>query len=61
MAQLTRRIVTYISGERAASMVEYALLVMLIAIVALIAVTMAGQEVSSQYDVIASGLSEAGS
>ena len=61
MAQLTRRIVTYISGERAASMVEYALLVMLIAIVALIAVTIAGQEVSSQYDVIASGLSEAGS
>lgn len=61
MAQLTRRISTDTSSERGASMVEYALLVVLIAVVALIAVSLAGQELSNQYDVIASGLSEAGS
>ena len=41
-------------------MVEYALLVVLIAVVALIAVTVAGEELSSQYSNIASGVASAG-
>lgn len=43
--------------DRGASMVEYALLVVLIAIVALIAVQFAGKKVSSTFSVIGSGLS----
>ena len=39
-----------------ASMVEYALLVILIAIVALVGVELAGTEVSESYSEIASGL-----
>ena len=41
-------------SDKAASMVEYALLVTLIALVALIAVQLAGQELSSTYSEIAS-------
>ncbi|MEX0757720.1 MAG: Flp family type IVb pilin [Acidimicrobiia bacterium] len=47
--------------ERGASMVEYALLVVLIAIVALIAVVAVGGELSQQYDLIARELTDAGS
>lgn len=43
--------------DRGASMVEYALLVVLIAIVALVAVRLAGTAVSSTFDEIASELS----
>ncbi|HYJ24757.1 MAG TPA: Flp family type IVb pilin [Acidimicrobiia bacterium] len=42
--------------EKGASMVEYALLVVLIAIVALVAVRLAGNEVSSTFSEIGSGL-----
>ncbi len=42
--------------EHGASMVEYALLVVLIAIIALVAVRLAGQEVSAAFDDIQSGL-----
>jgi pilus assembly protein Flp/PilA len=42
--------------EKGASMVEYALLVVLIAIVALVAVSIAGEEVSNTFSDIASGL-----
>ena len=38
-------------------MVEYSLLVLLIAIVALVAVTLAGTELSETYSEIASGVS----
>lgn len=41
--------------ERGASMVEYALLVMLIAMIAVAALTFAGGEVSSSYSDIANG------
>ena len=41
-------------------MVEYALLVILIAIVAILAVTLAGEELSDTYSEIASGLINAG-
>ena len=43
--------------DRGASMVEYSLLVLLIAIVALVAVTLAGTELSESYSEIASGVS----
>lgn len=41
-------------------MVEYALLVVLIAIVALVAVALAGTQLSTTYSEIASGLENAG-
>lgn len=46
--------------QRGASMVEYALLVALIAMVALIAVQLAGDELSTTYSEIASQVGEAG-
>ncbi|HUG07785.1 MAG TPA: Flp family type IVb pilin [Acidimicrobiia bacterium] len=42
--------------EKGASMVEYALLVVLIAIIALVAVALAGSQVSSTFDQIATEL-----
>jgi Flp pilus assembly pilin Flp len=50
----------YTKHERGASMVEYALLVMMIAMVALAAVAIAGSELSETYSEISSGLTEAG-
>jgi len=47
------------SDDRGASMVEYALLVVLIAIVALVAVQVAGAELSGTYSEIASNVAEA--
>ena len=41
------RLMSHLEGERGASMVEYSLLVLLIAIVALVAVTVAGGELST--------------
>ena len=46
----------WLNSEQGASMVEYALLVVLIAIVALTAVAFMGEEVSSLYSEIDSGL-----
>ena len=45
-----------IAEERGASMVEYALLVVLIAIVAILAIRLAGNQVSSAFSEIGSGL-----
>jgi Flp pilus assembly pilin Flp len=42
--------------EKGASMVEYALLVVLIAIVAILAIRLAGNQVSSAFSEIGSGL-----
>ncbi|HET9258838.1 MAG TPA: Flp family type IVb pilin [Acidimicrobiia bacterium] len=42
-----------LAEERGASMVEYSLLVVLIAIVAFVAVQVAGQEISTTYSDIA--------
>lgn len=47
--------------DQGASMVEYALLVVLIAIVALVAVELAGSELSGTYSEIHSGLEWANS
>jgi Flp pilus assembly pilin Flp len=49
--------VSWTKDEKGASMVEYALLVVLIAIVALVAVQLAGEEVSGTFSEIGSGLS----
>jgi pilus assembly protein Flp/PilA len=51
-----RKFKQLLNSEKGASMVEYALLVVLIAIVALIAVSVMGQEVSGLYSEIDSGL-----
>jgi pilus assembly protein Flp/PilA len=46
----------YANNEDGASIVEYALLVGLIAVVAILAVTFVGNEVSDQFSEIGSGL-----
>lgn len=55
------KLMSYLAGEKGASMVEYSLLVLLIAIVALVAVTVAGSELSETYSEIGSNLVDAGS
>jgi Flp pilus assembly pilin Flp len=50
----------FLDSDRGASMVEYALLVILIAIVALVAVEIAGSELSGTYSEIASEVGNAG-
>jgi len=47
------------SDDQGASMVEYALLVILIAIIALVAVQLAGNELSTTYSEIASSVGNA--
>ena len=42
--------------DKGASMVEYALLVVLIAIIAIVAISLAGQEVSNAFSTIADSL-----
>jgi pilus assembly protein Flp/PilA len=56
MLALWTKVTSWMQEEKGASMVEYALLVVLIAIIALIAVRFAGQEVSSTFSEIGSGL-----
>jgi pilus assembly protein Flp/PilA len=56
MFALWTKLTGWIQEEKGASMVEYALLVVLIAIVALVAVQIAGNEVSETFSDIASGL-----
>lgn len=48
-----------LKDEQGASMVEYALLVVLISLVALVAVALAGTELSSTYSEIASNVGSA--
>ena len=50
-----RAVASLASKERGASMVEYALLLVLIAIVAFVAVRLAGQSVSSAFSTVANG------
>jgi len=56
MLTLWTRATTWLDSDEGASMVEYALLVVLIAIVALVAVRIAGTEVSETFSGISSGL-----
>ncbi len=46
----------WLAEEKGASMVEYALLVVLIAIVAILAIRLAGNQVSNAFSEIGSGL-----
>ncbi len=57
MLALWTKVTMWRHSDEGASMVEYALLVVLIAIVALVAVRLAGTAVSSTFDEIASELS----
>ena len=59
MLALWTKVTTWMKDEKGASMVEYALLVVLIAIVALVAVSLAGDEISSVFSEIATELSNA--
>ena len=56
MLALWTKVTTWLKDEKGASMVEYALLVVLIAIVALVAVRLAGNEVSQVFSNISSEL-----
>jgi pilus assembly protein Flp/PilA len=58
MLALWTKVTTWLKDEKGASMVEYALLVVLIAIVALVAVQIAGREVSGTFSEISSGLDQ---
>ncbi len=57
MLTLWTKVTSWLQEEKGASMVEYSLLVLLIALVALLAVTLAGNELSETYSEIASGVS----
>jgi pilus assembly protein Flp/PilA len=50
------RLISRLSDDRGASMVEYALLIVLIAIIAILAIRLAGNQVSSAFSEIGSGL-----
>lgn len=56
MLALWTKVTTWMQDEKGASMVEYALLVVLIAIVALVAVQLAGNEVSDTFSTIGNEL-----
>ncbi len=56
MLALWTKVTSWMQEEKGASMVEYSLLVVLIAIVALVAVQLAGNEVSETFSEIGSAL-----
>jgi pilus assembly protein Flp/PilA len=56
MSTLYAKVINWMSSEKGASMVEYGLLVALIAIVALVAVAMSGNELSETFSEIGSTL-----
>ena len=57
MFELWAKLTAWAKDEKGASMVEYALLVVLIAIIAIVAVSIAGREVSDAFSTIANTLS----
>ena len=58
LATWTKLVSWFNDEERGASMVEYALLVVLIAIIAIVAIALAGREVSETFSQISSGLNQ---
>ena len=56
MFELWTKLVAWSKNENGASMVEYALLVVLIAIIAIVAVSIAGEQVSEAFSTIADSL-----
>lgn len=59
MLSLQGRLMSSLTSERGAALAEWGLLVVLIAIVAMIAVTASGSEVSETYSEISSSLESA--
>jgi len=59
MLALWTKVTAWMKEEKGASMVEYALLVVLIAIVALVAISLAGDEVSNTFSTVANSLQQA--
>ena len=57
MLSLWTKLTTWVKEEKGASMVEYALLVVLIAIIAIVAISIAGRQVSTAFSTIANTLS----
>jgi Flp pilus assembly pilin Flp len=55
MSALWTKLTLWMREEKGASMIEYALLIVLIAIVAILAIQIAGNEVSETFSDIASG------
>jgi len=60
LALWTKALAFFTDEDRGASMVEYALLVVLIAIIALVAIRFAGREVSNTFNDVATNLASAG-
>lgn len=56
MLALWTKVTSWIQEDKGASMVEYALLVVLIAIIALVAVRLAGESISSTFNDVATNL-----
>ncbi|HET9202267.1 MAG TPA: Flp family type IVb pilin [Acidimicrobiia bacterium] len=56
MTRLWTRVMYRIREDEGASMVEYALLIVLIAIIALLAIRLAGNQVSEAFSEVGSGL-----
>ena len=56
MLAIWTKATTWMKEEKGASMVEYALLVVLIAIVALVAISLAGDAVSETFSEVGSAL-----
>lgn len=56
MIALWTKVTTWMKEDEGASMVEYALLVVLIAIIALVAIRLAGTEVSTTFSEVGSSL-----
>lgn len=59
MLALWTKVTSWLQDEKGASMVEYALLVVLIAIIALVAIQFAGNEVSDTFSKVANELEKA--
>ncbi|MGH8874730.1 MAG: Flp family type IVb pilin [Acidimicrobiia bacterium] len=56
MLAVWNKLAGWLSQEKGASMVEYALLVVLIAIIAIVAISLAGEQVSGAFQTIADSL-----
>ena len=56
MLELWAKLTAWAKDEKGASMVEYALLVVLIAIIAIVAISIAGKNVSAAFSTIAGSL-----
>jgi pilus assembly protein Flp/PilA len=56
MARLTRAVRTFVNNEEGAALVEYGILIALIAVIALVVVATLGNKVSEKFSAIAAKL-----